>query len=112
VSAQAFFYTDSTKLIICSRSLNLLETILNERKLFLLLLVLSLVNAFIFLFRDHFKYIPDAAYNQLYDTCSATCIKEWTKIVESSDIIESKELLTIIFNRLADSMYSSVDNVY
>ena len=96
MSAQAFyFYTDSTKLIILFKQLNLfLQPILKKRKLFLLILALSIANAFIFLFRDHFKYIPYATYNQLYGTCNATCIKEWTKIVVSSDTIESKELLT------------------
>lgn len=65
-----------------------------RRKLLLLVLVLSLIHAFIFLFRDHFQYIPYATYKQLYGTCDASCSKKWTKIAEPAGVIESKKLVT------------------
>lgn len=53
-----------------------------RRSLLLFIILLSVTNIVVFLFRDHFHYQPYAGYSQLYGACNAECEKKWKQFAD------------------------------
>ena len=66
------------------------------KKWLLLFAVLTLVNAVIFLSRDHFRYIHYATYDDLYRECKEDCVRKWDDFLlpyPKTSITEARILL-------------------
>lgn len=54
---------------------------MRHKTVLFLFLLLSILNGFIFYFKDRFQYIPYASYNKLYKPCNDDCLKKWHQYV-------------------------------
>jgi hypothetical protein len=59
-----------------------------------LFLFLSVANIVVFIFRDHFTYLPFANYNALYAPCNEHCLQKWKQYADdySSELKEAKQI--------------------
>jgi hypothetical protein len=77
-----------------------------------LLLVLSIINISIFIYRDHFKYLPYRTYQSLYAICDAECNDKWSKnsqIFTSDELNEANQIL--VRNTELENKKSSLEKV-
>lgn len=66
-----------------------------RRKFLLFIVLLSVTNFVVFLFRDHFHYQPYAGYSQLYGACNEECEKKWKQFADDyalNDLSEAKKI--------------------
>jgi hypothetical protein len=62
----------------------------------ILLLVLSIINILIFIYRDHFHYLPYRSYESLYAECNENCKEKWaegTQIFSKAELNEANQIL-------------------
>lgn len=67
-----------------------------EKPILLLFVLLTAINAVIFIYRDHFKYHPYTSYNSLYSNCDESCKTKWsglTEIFTKDEIQEANDIL-------------------
>lgn len=77
------------------------------KKAILLLLVLTIANVVVFVFRDYFQYYPYKSYQQLYKNCDSRCTKKWsgyTKIYTASERTAAKSLTDPIIGKRKNTL--------
>lgn len=83
------------------------------RRKFLLIafIILTIVNAVIFLFRDHFAYQPYADYSALYKACDEDCIKTWKQAADDEppgELTEAKKITDSVTNE----KFPTIDKIF
>jgi hypothetical protein len=63
----------------------------------ILLLLLSIINVLIFIYRDHFQYLPYHSYQSLYSECNEDCKEKWnkgTRTFSKDELNEANQILS------------------
>lgn len=58
------------------------------KNLLIVFLVVSIANLAVFFFRDHFRLVQQASYNDLYQPCAADCRAKWQSFPKSYSTAE------------------------
>ena len=84
---------------------------MRKKLIFLAFIFLTIVNAFIFLFRDHFAYQSYADYSTLYKPCDEDCIQTWKQAFDDilpGEMSEAKK----IADSITDEKFATPDKIY
>lgn len=73
-------------------------------------IMLTIVNVFIFIFKDHFAYQPYANYSTLYKPCNEDCIKTWKQAADDEPPGEMNQAKKIT-DSITDEKQATLDKI-
>ena len=82
---------------------------MNRKFIWIAFVFLSIINAVIYLNRDHFKYQSYPAIGKLYEPCDEACIKKWKQFKDDYPL-EELESASKIMDTVLNGSDSSVKN--